>query len=340
MSNLAALLLASASILSLRAVTVTVSVLDESGRPLSDVAVEALYAPLNDPRYASLQLRQGLTDMSGCFTYEVARDRQMIRLTAAKQGYCRADADHRHDLGGIPPKPTHEITLPKDVSGIPLHYKDAYLSISRGNFATKTWVGFDFQVGEPLAPWGSGKIADIKLRNDGEMVGWALDETRIEHYRRDDVHRLMSDFDFNTLYGRFQGTTEVEFEAKGAGIMRTSAFWPYSQIKMPPLAPAEGYAGRLKFEYDTRIYPSVQLEFTGFYLRLRPQQGTDGQLISANYAKIPGRIQSGYGWVRFRYYYNPTPGDRQLVYDPQKNLLAPSPGAKFDELIRYKTHER
>ncbi len=340
MSKPATVLLIWAGILSLRAVEVTVKVQDEASRPLSDVSVEALYAPLNDPRYASQQVREGRTDKHGCFTYEIARERQMVRLTAEKPGYCRADADHRHDLGGIPPKPTHEITLPKDVSGIPLFYKDVHLSLGQGTFATKAWVGFDFQVGEAVAPWGAGKIADIRIRNDGERIGWAHDEAQIERYRCDDIHRLMSDFDFSTLYGRFQGATEVELDSKGAGVMRTPAFWSYSQIKMPALAPAEGYVGRLRLEYDTKVYPSAQLEFTGFYFRLRPRLRADGQLDSANYAKIQGRIQSGFGWVKFRYYYNPTPGDRRLIYDMKHNLLTPPRGAKYDELVRYQTFER
>ena len=340
MRSVAAFLLALGGILHLRAVDVSVQVLDESGQPLPDAVVEALYAPLDDPRYASLQLREGRTDGEGRFGYEIGKDRQMVRLTVNKQGYCGADADHRHELGGIPAKPTHVITLPKNVSGIPLCYKDVHLSVGKGTFTTKTWVGFDFQAGEPVAPWGKGKIADILIKNDGGRIGWAYDEARIERYRRDDIHRLLSDFEFNTLYGRFQGGTELSFGSPGAGVMRSPAFWPYAQIKMPPLAPAEGYVGGLRLEYDTRVYPKAQLDFTGFYFRVRTKLGPDGNVASAHYAKIQGRIASGYGWVGFRYYYNPVADDRRLVFDPERNLLKPGPGAKFDEVIRYRTYER
>jgi len=337
---LAALLLALGGTLPLRAVDVSVTVLDERGLPLSDAVVEALYAPLNDPQYASLLLREGRTDSKGRFSYEIGKDRQMVRLTINKQGYCDADADQRHDLGGIPPKSVHIITLPENVSGIPLHYKDVHLSEGKGTFITKTWVGFDFQVGEPVAPWGKGKIADVRIRNDGGLIGWAYDESQIERYRRDDIHRLLSDFEFSTIYGRFKGVTELAFESPGAGIMRSPAFWPYAQIKMPPLAPAEGYADGLRLEYDTRVYPSVQLDFTGYYFRVRAKLGSDGKVTSAHYAKIQGRITSGYGWVSFRYYYNPVADDRRLVLDPERNLLKPGPGAGFDEVIRYRTYER
>jgi len=340
MRSVATFLLALGGTLPLRAVDVSVTVLDESGQPLSDAVVEALYAPLNDPQYVSLQLREGRTDGKGRFSYEIGKDRQMVRLTVNKQGYCDADADHRHDLGTIPPRPTHIITLPKKVSGIPLCYKDIHLSEGKGTFTTKTWVGFDLQVGEPVTPWGKGKIADFRIKNDGVRIGWAYDEAQIERYRRDDIHRLLSDFEFSTLYGRFQGVTELTFESPGTGIMRSPAFWPYAQIKMPPLAPAEGYADGLRLEYDTRVYPNAQLQYTGFYLRVRAKLGSDGKVASAHYAKIQGRIASGHGWVSFRYYYNPAEDDRRLVLDPERNLLKPAPGAKVDEALRYRASER
>ena len=340
MRYVAALLLALGGTQPLRAVDVSVTVLDESGQPLSGAIVEALYAPLNDPQYASLQLRAGQTDGKGRFRYEIGKDRQMVRLTVNKQGYCDADADHRHELGSIPPKPNHVITLPKNVSGIPLCYKDVHLSEGKGTFTTKTWVGFDFQAGEPLAPWGKGKTADVLIKNDGAQIGWAFDEAQIERYRRDDIHRLLSDFEFNTIYGRFQGVTEFAFESPGAGIMRSPVFWPYAQIKMPPSAPAEGYADGLRLAYDTRVYPSAQQEFTGVYFRVRAKLGSDGKVASAHYAKIQGRIASGYGWVSFRYYYNPVADDRRLVFDPERNLLRPAPGAKLDEVLRYRASER
>ena len=68
MRSVAAFLLALGGTLPLRAVDVSVTVLDESGQPLSDAVVEALYAPLNDPQYVSLQLREGRTDGKGRFS--------------------------------------------------------------------------------------------------------------------------------------------------------------------------------------------------------------------------------------------------------------------------------
>jgi hypothetical protein len=41
--------------------------------------------------------------------------------------------------------------------------------------------------------------------------------------------------------------------------------------------------------------------------------------------------------VAFRYYYNPVANDRRLVFDPERNLLKPTPG---DNPGLYETRER
>jgi hypothetical protein len=58
------------------------------------------------------------------------------------------------------------------------------------------------------------------------------------------------------------------------------------------------------------------------------------------YAKIQGRIATWYGWVAFRYYYNPVANDRRLVFDPKHNVLKPAAGAPSSDLGLYETNER
>jgi len=49
----------------------------------------------------------------------------------------------------------------------------------------------------------------------------------------------------------------------------------------------------------------------------------DGKIISANYAKVMGdfRLDARHGGVGFTYYFNPTPNDRNLEFDPKQNLF-------------------
>ena len=52
------------------------------------------------------------------------------------------------------------------------------------------------------------------------------------------------------------------------------------------------------------------------------RKNESGKIVSALYGKIHGEI--GYSWtrgIRFIYYLNPTPNDRNLEFDPSRNLF-------------------
>ena len=59
----------------------------------------------------------------------------------------------------------------------------------------------------------------------------------------------------------------------------------------------------------------------------------DGKIISANYTKVVGDFSfRGTGGVTFTYYFNPTANDRNLEFDPTKNLFpATLPGADVSD---------
>ena len=105
-------------------------------------------------------------------------------------------------------------------------------------------------------------------------------------------------------------------------------------------AKLENVAASMELPYSTLPYPAARDDYVGFYLRVRPKLGPDGKVISAHYAKIQGPIRSGFGWVSFRYYYNPVADDRRLVMDLEKNLLKPPVGTPERELHRYRPYER
>lgn len=63
-----------------------------------------------------------------------------------------------------------------------------------------------------------------------------------------------------------------------------------------------------------------------YYFRLRSTTNEHGQLVSAFYRKIRSYIGFGVrgndtGTIQFTYYLNPTPNDRNLEFDPKKNLF-------------------
>lgn len=321
----------------LTAADYTVVVTDEDHRPLADAAIEAVFSRQNDPRVSSMRSFEGRSDQLGVFRFAADKELCLIRLRAGKPGYFEADADRRHGLGGFPSRQNHALTLPRAAEGTPLAFKDVLLTAEKGELPAKTWVGFDFAIGEAVAPWGRGVSKDVSIWNEGGQVGWTESAETIERLRKDPFFASMDESRFADIYGSFRGVTRIRFEHKGAGIVRTSAFWAYSGLKMPPLAPPDGYAPELELPYGTLPLAAESENHTGFFLRLRPTCDPAGRVTSACYAKIHGRIESGYGWVAFRFYYNPNPDDRRLVYDRKHNLLKPPSGA---DLSRYQTQER
>lgn len=330
-------LLLSLAFADLPAVDFTIKVIDEDRRPLADAAVEAVFSRQNDPRASSMRSFEGRSDQTGVFRFAAEKDLCLIRLRVEKPGHFAADADRRHGLGGFPSRPDHEITLPRAAVGTPLAFKDVLLTTEKGELPARTWVGFDLAMGDVIAPWGKGVRKDISIWNEGGQVGWTESAETIARLRKDPVFAGMDEARFADIYGAFRGVTRIRCEGQGAGIVRTSAYWAYSGLKMPPQAPTEGYSPEIEMPYGTLPPPEESADHTGFFLRLRTTCDPAGNVTAAHYAKIHGRIESGYGWVAFRYYYNPSTDDRRLVYDLTHNLLQPPSGA---DLSRYQTHER
>ena len=318
----------------------TLTVVDESHQPMQDVAVSALFSRMNDPRFSSMRSFEGKTDGQGVFRFKAGDEMYLDRLRAAKEGYFDADVTEVHGMGKVPSDLTHLITLPRETDGIPLCYKEVQLRTPNGTLPRKTWVGFDFAIGDVVAPWGRGQVTDIRFWNEGEQVGWTASGETVERFRKDKDHAHLSEEEFNGMYGSFRGVTKVSCAQPGDGIIRSPAFWPYCQLKMPAIAPAEGYVNTLEIPYATLPHPSYQDDYLGYYLRVRTKLGPDGKAISAHYAKIQGAIWCGYGAINFRYYYNPVADDRRLVLDRQRNLLQPPPGAPGMERVRYIPYER
>jgi hypothetical protein len=52
-----------------------------------------------------------------------------------------------------------------------------------------------------------------------------------------------------------------------------------------------------------------------FYFRVRTKLDENGNVVSARYGKIYGDL------AQFTYYFNPTPNDRNIEFDPKQNLL-------------------
>ena len=126
-------------------------------------------------------------------------------------------------------------------------------------------------------------------------------------------------------HGNWTHTLTYRFPNKGDGIVLSPQFWPYCKLTVPHKAPVEGYGPELTLKEEVRqVYNRSNLsnyrdkiQNNGMFLRVRTQLDKDGNVVSANYAKIVSPRGAGNGFTIF---YNPTPNDRNLEYDLKTNL--------------------
>ncbi len=295
---------------------------DEEGRGIAGAQVEAILTPPDDPRLSSVTVQSGRTDAAGVFRLQADEKMILSRVKAKQAGYFTADADHRHGLGR-PEAPTElALTLPQLTELVPLHYREIHLS----GVPKDRWIGFDAEAVDAVAPWGKGQVADFSFMISYEQSGWTESAEALAMLRRTAEGARMDDAEWAAAYGRFKGTVRLSFPRTGDGIMPSPAFWPYCRLKMPALAPAEGYASEKSLPFDTLDVTEPSQDLTGYYLRLRTQLDAQKRITSAHYAKIHGRIEAGPGRVAFRFYYNPRTDDRRLAFAPGRNLLRSGPG--------------
>jgi hypothetical protein len=101
---------------------------------------------------------------------------------------------------------------------------------------------------------------------------------------------------------------------------------------LPHSAPVEGYVPTWRYTANSYT-PRTARENVGFFLRTRVRLDANGKIVSANYAKVVGDFYLvPQGSLMFSYYFNPVPNDRNLEFDPKRNLFpANFPGANVGD---------
>jgi len=94
---------------------------------------------------------------------------------------------------------------------------------------------------------------------------------------------------------------------------------------IPYLAPESGYELGLRFEESNGNYQEER-EDQNYAFRVRASLDDDGNIVRAFYGKIHGNILfdvrgSETASLQFTYYLNPEPNDRNVEFDPERNLF-------------------
>jgi len=214
------------------------------------------------------------------------------------------------------------VVIPRIIQPIPLYARRADAVIPTRN----EWLGYDFEVGDWVAPIGSGKVTDIRFKFRNEFKGWQFSEKDMAHSRL--VNSTSTEEEIRNFYGKWDGELEISFPGAKEGLVEELRFLKYSRLKLPHQAPLEGYGPTWRYT-DNSYSPPTTREQVGFFLRTRVKLDAQGNIISAHYTKIMGDIRlAAQGSLHFTYYFNPTANDRNLEFDPSKNLFPTNhPGA-------------
>ena len=163
-------------------------------------------------------------------------------------------------------------------------------------------VGFDLIESDWVAPHGKGKTADFIFKIERQ---------------------------YESVEKPFDATLTVTFSNDGDGIQPVYAK-PHkgSLLRLPRQAPEDGYESKLiRKLYRDAGQPIVsdKRDDQNYFFRVRTEK-TNGKIVSAMYGKIHGDIEfdiinSPTALLVFTYYLNPTPNDRNMEFDPQKNLF-------------------
>lgn len=284
---------------------VTLHVVDQSGNDVTNADVSIVFFCNNRKETPIL----GKTDTNGLFAAEDRLTGNII-YSVRKKGYYETYS--KFGLNGkgvrcfqngrwIPWNPTFQITLKEMRKPIPMIAKKAKIKIPKKNQP----FGFDFEVGDLVEPYGKGKHSDIMLKSFGDKP-----------------------FPLNR---NFSETLVFQAENSLGGFIRKNKD-DWSALISDNEAPESGYMPEINFFTTSEEGKPVvednlsQKEYMIF--RSRPVMDENGNLKSALYGKIYGRLTHGINsndregaGATILYYFNPTPNDRSLEFDGKNNLL-------------------
>jgi hypothetical protein len=271
----------------------TVKVVDESGQPVpgADVTI-GYYVPPSEGESVGLASKKGFTDTNGVFSASERSTTTDLFIGAGKQGYYRAHLDYELGLwlqyDPVKWSPSVTLLLKRIRDPIPMYAQ----SVNLGMPVFGDAAGFDLVTGDWITPHGKGTRTDI--------IFTAYRDKRSDY---DSDYRLV-----------------VSFPNQGDGIQEfvLSALEKTSSLRSPHEAPADGYQPEWVQTSIRRPGQAIQTnrdENRNYFFRVRTVLDENGEVKSAHYGKIYG------DFLHFRYYLNSTPNDRNVEFDPKRNLF-------------------
>ncbi len=288
-------------------VTVTVTVVEEQGAPVAGADVTVVYQQAGGTEAArAITDTQGRVRVTGRTFYDVT-------IAVRKPGYYeswlkRLEPYEVKDGQRVFADQVLTIGLRPIKHPIPMYARFRHETRIP---VVDTPVGFDLMEGDWVAPRGKGRTADMLFRIAGFWKS------------PNDYNSTLTLTFPNAGDGLvpFEGHPTSDFispyEAPEAGYHSQKA-WRESRTPRPGPGPAPGVpAVTIVNEASPRA---------NYVFRVRTVRNPDGTIRSALYGKLYGDPEflgpddAGKNHVVLTYYLNPTPNDRNLEYDRERNL--------------------
>jgi len=290
--------------ISVEEASVTVKVVGDDQSPIEGARVGAGFELpywVNQPYRATP--REGITANDGIVAFK-EKTSGRVTFGVTKEGYYQTIGQPISFASQLQAKAPFEAevtaTLKRKINPIAMYARKVQKEIP---VATGP-VGFDLEAGDWVAPYGKGGTSDL-------------------------LFTLKRQFTDRRSY---EASVTITFPNKGDGVQPISLEDTNSgsELKLPRTAPEDGYEPKLVASVGASQNDAGHegaSANSSFFFRVRTVLDDEKKVKSAVYGKIDGGIRldainSKTCFVIFTYYLNPTPNDRNMEFNPQKNLFS------------------
>ena len=280
-------------------------VIDQDGHPVADAKIFGGFQTggnINDN-----VLIRGITDTNGEYMVQ-GKCTSRVRCGISKDGYYESeylieypdgDAEKPVENGKwMPYGEVANMTLKKIVNPCRLASDDGSCKKLP---ELGEWIGYDLELNQWVAPYGSGRCPDMLVRIDIDAVNDTSDfktsmEVSFTNNPYAGAYKLSKDA-YSEMYSVYNADTNAEYQSSFLFVHER-----HPVVRQKPVVHVEGMT-----ENDTRLDAKSYLVF-----RTRTEVDEKGKLVSAHYGKIEG-LWEFFGSMRAAsIQFNPTPNDTNL----------------------------
>ncbi len=300
---------------------ITFHLVTDEAKPLANFPYQVgsyVFHVISSKNFDNTIQAEGLTDTNGNVTLSLPSATGEISngTKYGTPGFYPTDSVYKctNTIGNKwqPWNPTIEVVVKPIINPIPMYARNVgslpdILKIPAKDIP----IGFDLMIGDFVAPYGKGIFPDF-------------------------FFTLTEKVPFVSYRKPFDYSLKLTFNNKEDGILSVTPP-PLNQgsaLRLPRFAPESGYQSPLILEERHYLDENGQMMAQqhpenlnkSFFFRVRTVLDQSGIIKSALYGKISGPIQfRSDGGIEFTYYLNPTPNDRNMEFDPKRNLFTHLP---------------